>query len=606
MVSTSNPATVLPTRAEVPVELTWDLSLVYADDNAWECDYQTLKRRYPELAAFRGSLRKSGKRLLAFFTLRDELYRLFYKLSVYATQKSDEDAANSTYQALKDRMWLLDGEISASLSFIYPELHSIKPDRLDSFLKEVPGLQVYRHELDELSLQRGHVRSPEVEALLAELDPVRGGAAHIYSVLSDADMRFPAIVCAGGAAQELTSGNYTARFLASHDRNERQHGFEAMMGQYRDLRHTMAALYSTAAQSEIFSARARRWQSTLEMSLGSIALPVAVYTSLIDTVGAGLPALHRYLDLRKRMLAVNELHMYDLYVPLVRGIDWKVTYQEAQELVLAAVAPLGREYVDALRAGYQSRWVDVVESRGKTSGAYAGGCYDTPPFMLLNWQNTLDSAYTLAHESGHAMHSWFSRKYQPFCYSNYTLFLAEVASTCNEALLTHYLLQVTTDRQKRRYIVNHALDEFRTTFFRQALFAEFEMEAFALAESGEALTADVLCGIYKCLNQRYYGSACVVDDLIENEWARVPHFFASPFYVYQYVTGMAAATALAQQIIAEGAPAVTRYLRLLSAGSSDYSMNLLRDAGVDLSTRAPVQQAINSFRAMLDQFEALL
>lgn len=602
--ATATPA-ALPARSDVPVELTWDLTQIFATDADWEDAFATVERRYPELVAFKGKLRRSGKNLLAFLNLQNELYPVWYKLHVYASMKGDEDTTNSHYQGLTKRMRQLGAKIGAAMSWVTPELLTIKPERLEQFFKSHPGLEAFRHDLEETMAARPHVRSPEVEEVLAALSPVRGGSGEAYDALCDADMVLPKVQLDNGEMKQLTQGNYGGFFLDSQNRGERQRAFEAMMGSYKGLRNTMAALYGTNVHDAVIGAKIRNWPSALEAAVGGIHLPVSVYTSLVDTVNANLPRLHRYLELRKRILGVDELHMWDLYVPLVPSVEWKVTWEQAQEMVLAAVAPLGKEYCDALRAGYASRWVDVVENKGKASGAYSGGCYGTPPYMLMNWFDSLDTAYTLGHESGHSMHSYFSRRTQPFHYAGYTLFLAEIASTCNEALMTHYLLKVETDPERRKYIINHALEGFRTTLFRQTLFAEFEMRAHALVESGKPLTADVLCALHKELNDKYYGKVCHVDQIIEDEWARIPHFYRN-FYVYQYATGISAATALARQIITEGEPAVQRYLKFLSSGSSDYSINLLRAAGVDLSTPAPIQLALDEFNDLLDQFEALL
>ena len=595
----------LPSRSEVPVEKTWDLTKIFATDADWEAAFAMIERRYPELVAFKGKLKRSGKNMLAFFLLRNELYTTWYQLHVYASMKSDEDTANSLYTGFKKRMRTMGAQIGAAMAWVTPELLSIKPERLEQFYKTAPGLEAFRHDLDETMAERAHVRSPEVEQVLAALSPVRGGVGEAYDALCDADMVLPDVKLDSGEMKALTQGNYGGFFLDSQNRGERQRAFEAMMGSYKGLRNTMAALYGTNVQDAVIGAKIRNWPSALEQAVCGIHLPVSVYTSLVDTVNANLPRLHRYLDIRKRLLGVDELHMWDLYVPLVPSVEWKVTWEEAQEMVLAAVAPLGSEYVDTLRRGFASRWVDVVENKGKASGAYSGGCYGTAPYMLMNWFDSLDTAYTLGHEAGHSMHSFFSRRTQPFHYSGYTLFLAEIASTCNEALMTHYLLKVTTDPEKRKYIIGHALEGFRTTLFRQTLFAEFEMEAHAIVERGEALTADVLCALHKRLNDKYYGAAVHVDQIIEDEWARIPHFYRN-FYVYQYATGISAATALARQIITEGEPAVQRYLKFLSSGSSDYSINLLKAAGVDLSTPAPIQLALDAFNDLLTEFEALV
>jgi oligoendopeptidase F len=394
-------------------------------------------------------------------------------------------------------------------------------------------------------------------------------------------------------------------FLESRDRGVRETAWQTMHGTYDKYRNTMAATLAANVKRDLFTARARRYSSALEAALSPHNIPVSVYDTLIDTVHANLPTLQRYLELRKRTLGVDQLHMYDLYVPLVADLDYKVTYEEARETVAKALEPLGDQYVRVVRDAFARRWVDVLENEGKRSGAYSWGAYGTHPFVLLNYQDKLNDMFTLAHEMGHAMHSHFTWSTQPFVYGDYTIFVAEVASTLNEALLTQYLLRTTQDRALRLYIINHYLDGFRATLFRQTLFAEFEREVHARAEAGEALTPELLCQVYKRLNDQYYAPAAHVDDLINIEWARIPHFYSS-FYVYQYATGISASAALAQQILTEGQPAVDRYLRFLSSGSSDYSIALLRDAGVDMSSPAPVQQAIDTFGRFVDEMERLV
>lgn len=595
----------LPKRSQVPPELTWDLNAIYANDEAWEADFARVQALLPELASFKGKVGKSGARLLSALSKRDEASRIYGRLMVYANMRHHEDMAVSCYQAATDRVAKLGSELSAATSFMTPEILAVDPRRIQSWLSRNKGLRLYAHQLDELMRQRPHVRSSEVEELLAQAGEIAQAPDRVYGMLTDTDMKLPVITDSEGREIRLTDANYVPRFLESKNRDERRQAFEAMFGTYGGFRNTIAALYAAQVKQDIFYARARRYESSLAAALGSINVPTSVYDTLLSTVEANLPRLHRYLSLRKRILGLADLHMYDLYVPIVPEVDFKVTYEQAKKQVLAALSPLGAEYVQALSAGFDARWVDVMENENKRSGAYSWGSYDTAPFMLLNWHDTMDAMFTLAHEAGHSMHSWFTRRAQPYPYGNYTLFVAEVASTCNEALLTHHLLKTTQDRALRKYIINHALEGFRTTLFRQTLFAAFEKEAHERAEAGEALTHEVLCKIFKDLNDRFYGAEVHVDQLIENEWMRIPHFYSS-FYVYQYATGISAATALARQIVSEGEPAVQRYLRFLSSGSSRYSIDLLREAGVDLSSPAPIQQALDTFAEYLDEFEKLV
>ncbi|MCA9802362.1 MAG: oligoendopeptidase F [Cyanobacteria bacterium HKST-UBA02] len=603
--TTTSAAKTIPARSAVPVELTWDLTPIYASEADWEADYQLVDSLIPKLAAYKGRLRRSGRLLLEAFRLRDEIYLRYSKVSVYARMSSDVDMADSHFQGLTGRTKELGNRLSAAMSFWNPEILSIKPDKLEAFLTKVEGLALYRHELNELARERDHVRSPEVEQLLAQASQTYGGPASVFGMFNNADLKFPDVVDETGETAQLTNGNWGSKWLDNPDRETRRRAYETMFGTYNRYRNMLAASYAAQVKIDVFRARSRRYDSALHQALSGINVPVAVYDSLIDTVHANLPKLQRYLEIRRRVLGLDQLAWYDLYVPLVGDLDYTVSFEEAKKKVLASVAVLGSEYAEALARGYDSRWIDVLENQGKRSGAYSGGAFGTPPYMLLNWKDKLNSMFTLSHESGHSMHSFFSRRHQPFAYAGYTLFVAEVASTCNEALLAHYLLQETDDPAVRKFVLNEQLERIRATLYRQTMFAEFEKIAHEKAEAGQALTPDVLCGIHLELNSRYFAPAVATDDTIGIEWARIPHFYRS-FYVYQYATGISAAMTLARQILTEGEPAVKRYLKFLSSGSSDYSINLLRDAGVDLSTPAPIQGALDTFDEYLTQFEALI
>src|SRR5262245_46809192 len=595
----------LPKRHEVPSELTWNLESIYATDAAWEAAFARVTALLPEVRAFEGRLGASGAALLNAFAQRDGAYEILGRLFVYATMRMHEDSANSTYQALADRATTLANDLNTATAYMTPEILALTQERLDAFLAETPGLQLYRHALDEINRQRAHVRSAEVEGLLAQAGELGNAPEHVFELLNNADLKLPVLTDEHGQQVQLTQGNYVPRFLESREREVRRAAFEAMLGTYQGFRNTLAATYAAQVKRDLFFARARSYTTALEAALDPHNIPTSVYDNLVATVDHNLPRLHRYLALRKKLLGLDELRMYDLYVPMVAEIDYRVEFATAQKRVAQALAPLGERYVAELRTGFASRWIDIYENEGKRSGAYSWGSYGTQPFVLLNYQPSMDSMFTLAHEMGHSMHSYFTWQTQPFPYSSYTLFVAEVASTLNEALLTSYLLQETTDRALRMYIINHALETFRTTLYRQTLFAEFERDAHARAEAGEALTPELLSSLFKVLNDKYYGPVVMVDDQIAIEWARIPHFYSS-FYVFQYATGISASAALARQILTEGEPAVRRYLRFLGAGSSDYSINLLRDAGVDLSTPEPIQQALDTFSDYLEQLEQLV
>jgi oligoendopeptidase F len=517
--------------------------------------------------------------------------------------RRDEDNANNTYQSLNSRAMTLATEYASAASFMAPELLAIPDDRLTAFFEDEPGLALYRHDLDRLRRQRDHVRSSEVEEVLAQVGDLARAPRTVYDMLSNADMRFPNIADEQGKDVELTKGRYL-QFIESPDRRVRRDSFLAIHRTYGQFRNTIAATLSSSVRRDSFYSHARRFASGLESALEPENIPLAVYYNLVQTVDRNLPLLQRYMALRKRMLGLDELHMYDLYVPLVPEIEQDIPYDKAVDMVAAGLAPLGSEYITILRQGIADRWIDVYENEGKSPGAYSGGSYNTNPFVLLNYQNNLSSVFTLAHELGHSLHSYYTRHNQPHVYGDYSIFVAEVASTLNEALLTEHLLSNSTDDRLRLYLVNQYLEKFRTTLYRQTMFAEFELAMHQRVEAGEALTADQLCGLYTDLNTKYYAPAVVIDPEIALEWLRIPHFY-SQFYVYQYATGISAATALAGQILGQGQTAVDRYVGFLKSGSSLYSIDLLRRAGVDMASPEPVQQAVDVFGGLLDQAEAL-
>lgn len=592
----------LPKRHEVLPQYTWDLESVYPDETLWEGDFQAVKDSIPRLESLRGTLGQSPDRLLACLRLRDETHKLADQLLVYARMRKDQDNGNSSYQALADRATALASQLSSGSAFIAPEILSIPEDVLQGFLQAEPGLRLYGHQLDELLRLRAHVRSIEVEVILAQSVEIARTPDSTYGMLTNADMKFPTVLDEEGRPIELTQGRYN-QLRESRDRRVRRDAFEAIHSSYRSYRNTLAAALSGSVRGDIFYAGARGYGNALEAALGPSNIPTEVYHNLIQTVDRNLPQLHRYLALRRRLLGIDDLHHYDLYVPMVPEVQMVVPYQEGIQTVLAALSPLGPDYLEPLQTGIASRWIDVYENEGKTSGAHSTGSYTTHPFVLLNYQGTLTDVFTLAHELGHSMHSHFSRRAQPYVYGDYTIFVAEVASTLNEALLTDHLLQRATEPRLRAYLINQQLERFRTTLFRQAMFAEFELAIHTRVEAGESLTPDMLSSLYQELNARYYGSQVVDHHEIAMEWARIPHFYWA-FYVYQYATGISAAAALARQIIAEGKPAVDRYLRFLQGGSSDYPIELLKVAGVDMTSPHPVQQALDAFDVLLDEMDA--
>lgn len=594
----------LQKRSEIPTEYTWNLESIFQTNEEWEQAFQEIQSRIPELEAQQGTLAQSGQALLQVLRKRDEIFEKLGTLQVYASMRGDEDTTNSTYQGMNDRAIQLVVRAATAASYIEPEILALPEAELDRFVRETPDLALYGQQLRDMNRQRPHVRSAEIEAVLAAAGELAASPEMVYSMIDNADMQLPPIKNEQGEEVELTKGNYIV-YVRSTDRQVRKAAFEGLHSTFLKQRNTIAATLAAHIKTGIFYTRQNRYSSCRERALSHDNIPLSVYDKLLETVGEHIPLLNRYMRLRKRTLQLDELHMYDLYVPIVKESAVETSYEQARATVVAALAPLGENYINHLQQAFTQRWIDVYETPGKRGGAYSGGAYKTSPFILLNFQNNRDSMYTLAHELGHSLHSFYTRSYQPYQYSDYTMFVAEVASTLNESLLTEYLLKTTSDPAVRLAILNHSLEDFRSTLFRQAMFADFEQQIYDLAEQGEALTADTLSANYRKLNEKYYGAEAVLDDLIDIEWARIPHFYFN-FYVYQYATGMSAANTLAQGILQEGTPAVERYLKFLSSGSSDYSIELLKKAGVDMTSPEPVRQALAVFESHLTQMEQLI
>jgi oligoendopeptidase F len=518
--------------------------------------------------------------------------------------RKDEDTTNSTYQGMADRAMQLFVQNSTICAFIEPEILALPQEQLDQDLQEVTGLALYKQQLADLNRKRPHVRSAEVEAILKAAREIADAPGTIFSMIDNADLKLPTIKNEEGEEVELTQGNYLT-YIRSKDRRVRKEAFEALHGTFLKQRHTLAVTLSSQVKGVLFNSRQRNYASNREYALADYNIPVSVYDNLIETVGAHIPLLNRYMKLRKRVLKLDELHMYDLYTPIVEETEDEISYEQARDTIIQALSPLGAKYTGVLQQAFTQRWIDVHETPGKRSGAYSGGAYTTRPFILLNFQNKRESMYTLAHELGHSLHSFFTRSNQPYQYGDYTIFVAEVASTFNEGLLTEHLLKTTSDRATRVALLNHSLEDIRATLFRQTMLAEFEHQIHRNVEQGIPLTADSLKEMYMALNSKYYGAEAVIDDLIGIEWGRIPHFYYT-FYVYQYATGISAACALVQQVLQEGQPAVERYLKFLSSGSSDYSINLLKQAGVDMTTPKPIHQAFQLFETHLRELEKLL
>jgi oligoendopeptidase F len=594
----------LPHRSEIPVEYTWRLEDIFDSDQSWNEEFEQVKMLIPKMSQYKGTLGNSAETLLAALKFQDHLLYRLGKLYTYAHMRYDQDTTNSHYQALNDRAKRLYTDAASEMSFIVPEILTISEEKLQSFIQENHELRVYKHALDQINQKRPHVLSEAEESLLAQASEVMSSSANTFGMLNNADLRFPTIIDEDGDEVEISHGRFI-QFMESSDRRVRKDAFKGLYATYDKYKNTFASTLSGAVKKNNFFAKARRYQSARQAALSPNHIPERVYDQLVQTVNDHLHLLHRYVSIRKRALGLSELHMYDIYTPLVKDVKWKVTYPEAQEILLDGLKVLGDEYISILKEAFQNRWVDVYENKGKRSGAYSSGAYGTNPYILMNWQDNMDNLFTLAHEFGHSVHSYYTRKNQPFVYGDYTIFVAEVASTCNEALLGDYLLKTTNDKQKRLYLLNHYLDSFRGTVFRQTMFAEFEHMIHQKAQNGEALTPDLLTNLYYELNRKYYGDEIVNDKEIGLEWARIPHFYYN-YYVYQYATGFSAAAALSSQILNEGKPAVDRYLSFLKAGSSDYPIEVLKKAGVDMTTADPIRQALKTFENKLDEMEELL
>ncbi len=597
-------AKTLPKRSEIPVEETWNLEAIFASEQDWEEEFQNVKALLPEMTAYKGKLTDSAKTLYEALTLQDELSQRLSKLYTYANMRSDEDTTNSKNQGLKDRAANLATQMSSQLSFIVPELLNASEERLQELLQEYEPLKLYEHMIDEMNRQRPHVLSQQEEAILAQASEVMRTPSNTFSMLNNADLKFPVIQDENGNDVEVTHGRYI-QLLESGDRNVRKAAFKAVYSTYEKFINTFASTLSGAVKRNNFFANVRKYQNAKEAALHSNNIPVSVYDTLIETINKRLDLLHRYVKVRKTLLNVDELHMYDLYTPLIKDVKMEFTFEEAKQVVLKAFQPLGEDYVKTVEKGFQDRWVDVHENVGKRSGAYSSGTYGTMPYILMNWQNNVDSLFTLAHELGHSMHSYYTWKTQPYPYANYSIFVAEVASTLNEALLNHYLLNQTDDKKEKLFLLNHFLEGFRGTVFRQTMFAEFEQLIHEKAAEGVPLTPDQLTEDYYNLNVKYFGNGIHIDKEIGLEWARIPHFYYN-FYVYQYATGYSAAAALAKQILEEGQPAVDRYLEFLRAGSSDYPIEVLKKAGVDMTTPDPIANGLQLFEENLSKIEELL
>lgn len=587
-------------RQDIAEEYRWKLEDIYSGQEAWETDFERVKELIEQIASYQGRVGESAAILLEVIEVLNEMQRKGDKLYVYSRMRRDEDNSNAEYQTLFDRAEGLGVQANSAAAFVVPELTALSREQVKKFETAEPELAVYEHYFDELFRQKEHILSEKEERLLAMSAEISSASSNIFTMLNNADLKFPVIHDEQGQEVELTKGRY-GRFMESRDRRVRKDAYEALYSTYQGLSNTLAATLSSSIKRDIFYARARNYPSSIQAALDQDNVAIDVYNQLIESVHNHLDSVHRYMTLRKKLLQVDELRMYDIYVPLVAEFDMKVPYEQAQQMTLEGLAPLGNEYLSILKEGYSGRWIDVYENQGKTSGAYSWGTYETHPYVLMNYDNKLDDLFTLAHEMGHSLHSYYSNQTQPYVYSQYSIFVAEVASTVNESLLIDHLLQNCNDRQEKMYLLNHYLEQFRGTVFRQTMFAEFEKITHEQMENENPLTPESLGKIYSDLNRLYYGSDVVLDDKIAVEWSRIPHFY-SAFYVYKYATGFSAATAIKQRILEDGPTAVKQYLEFLKSGSSDYPISLLKKAGVDLTTPEPVEKALGYFDTLLNEF----
>ncbi|UTH17055.1 oligoendopeptidase F [Macrococcus epidermidis] len=597
--------TELMTRSEQQEKNTWDLTTIFKSDDAWENAFTELSEYLGKEKAFQGKLSTSSETLLNALLLDAEIDELLGKVYVYAHLKHDEDTTNAKYTAFEQRAATLASQFSSAWSFMLPELMTIDESQLNTFIAEHKGLERFKFDLEKINKRREHVLSEKEELILAEAQEALSASSNTFSMFNNADLTFDNIKDKDGNSLPLSHGNYIT-YLESDDRVLRENAYKEVYAKYGEFNNTLSQTLAGKVKASVFSSKVRNYESARHQALSNNDIPESVYDTLVQTVNDHLPLLHRYTALRKELLGLDEMYMYDMYTPLIEDVEFKVTYEEAKDWMLASLEPMGSEYIEVIKEGLTNRWVDVYENKGKRSGAYSSGTFGTNPFILMNWTDNVNNTFTLTHEFGHSAHSYFSRKNQPSNMSGYSIFVAEVASTCNEALLADYMYKNLEDEKKKLYLLNYQLDGFRGTVFRQTMFAEFEHIIHTIVENNEPLTAERLNKEYAALNKKYYGDAVITDDNIQYEWSRIPHFYYN-YYVYQYATGYSAAFALSKQMLEEGAPAVDRYINhFLKAGSSDYPIEVLKKAGVDMTSSAAIENACKVFEERLDEFERLI
>ena len=595
----------LKTRDQIDSKYKWNIEAMIPDESVISGELETIKKEAEAYGEdFARRLTESADTLLAAFQKRDDIWRRLEKIYVYARMRRDENNAETKYQAMADQCNSVIAAVSASMAFFTPELLSASEETILAYIDAAPGLEIYRFAICDTMRQKAHILTQAEENILAQMSEITGATNDIFTMLNNADIKFGTIIDEDGDETEVTHGNFI-KFMESHDRDVRKNAYNAVYDAYKELINTIASAYNYNTKTDVVSARIRKYESARAAALSGDNIPAEVYDNLVAEVHKNLPAMHRYVELRKKLLGVDKLYMYDMYVPLIKLPETSVSFEEGLDIMRDALQPLGEEYLTKMNKGIEEGWIDVYENKGKTSGAYSFGCYDSYPYILLNYTDTLKDVFTIIHEMGHSMHSRYTRDEQPYIYGSHSIFTAEVASTVNESLLMQHLLRTEDEKEMRKYLLNMHLEEFRTTLFRQTMFAEFEDITHKTIESGETLTAEWMCQQYEDLNAQYYGSAVEKDDVIRYEWARIPHFY-NAFYVYKYATGYSAATAISKKILTEGKPAAQDYIRFLKTGESDHPIKLLKIAGVDMSSPLPVQQAMETFNQLLDEFESLL
>ncbi|MCI9387304.1 MAG: oligoendopeptidase F [Lachnospiraceae bacterium] len=604
MSDTEKTISVFEHRGDVPKEFTWAVEDLYASDDEWKQDLEKIKGYIPKLESYHGTLGENAGNLLGFLQLQDEISVLLDRFANYALRKADEDTRNTTYQGYKDQTMGTFVSISSALSFAEPEILEIPDEVLNGFFQGQPKLDEYRRCIHDIRRKKEHILSDAEEKILAAAGDLAQAPDDIFSLLNNADMTFDSVTDIEGNRLPVTHASFIP-LLQNYDRNVRKDAFESLYRTYDGLKNTSAAVLSAQMKQLHFYAKMRRYNSPLEAALDSTNVDPQVYYNLIEAVHENMDSMYKYVRLRKKLLKVDELHMYDLYVPMVSNAEREISFDETKANIREALSVLGADYVALLDEGFSSRWIDIYENTGKRSGAYSSGCR-VHPYVLLNYKNNLDSEFTAIHEMGHALHSYLSNKKQPVVNADYVIFVAEVASTCNEALLMQYLLKKTTDKKERAYLINYFLEQFRTTLYRQTMFAEFELKMSQMVQNEESINSETACKVYHDLIDLYFGKDVFHDAKIDLEWARIPHFFYN-FYVYQYATGFSAAIALSQKILQEGEPAVKAYKEnFLSAGCSKDPVSILKDAGVDMSTKKPVEEALKLFDSLIDEMEELM